>query len=291
MIELSQAEKNVLRAQNDRLSNDEFEAFLDAASRYSLNPMANQIYAQVRGQGDRRRVTYVTGIDGYRLIADRTKAYAGNDDPVFDDEKQVSKASVTVYKLVGGVRCPFTATARWDQYYPGDQLGFMWKRMPHLMIGKCAEALALRKAFPAEFIGLYTAEEMQQADNAEAISGRIPFDPEKMKERPKTDDVKPEPTKPQATAPEVVSHEPQTMDIHLLACKTVKGVTYMQFKDATDIGETKDEDVAREAAMCQGRDVTITYSAYHKDSNKDRLVYHVDKIEAKPLESEADNGN
>jgi hypothetical protein len=74
-------------------------------------------------------------------------------------------ATATVYKSVDGMRTAFTATAAWNEYFPGEAQGFMWKKMPYLMIGKCAEALALRKAFPAELSGVYTNEEMMQADS------------------------------------------------------------------------------------------------------------------------------
>jgi hypothetical protein len=74
-----------------------------------------------------------------------------------------AKATVTVYKAVAGQRCPFTATARWDEYYPGGKKGSQWHKMPYLMLGKCAEALALRKAFPKLLSGMYVAEEMDQA--------------------------------------------------------------------------------------------------------------------------------
>lgn len=143
-------------------TDDELKLFLHHASRAGLDPLAKQIYFQKR-QG---KMVIITGIDGLRLIAERTGKYAGNDDPVFDNEDRPTKATVTIWKIMNGVRCPFTASARWDQYFPGEQQGFMWKKMPHLMLGKCAEALALRKAFPAELSGIYSDAEMEQADKA-----------------------------------------------------------------------------------------------------------------------------
>jgi phage recombination protein Bet len=141
-------------------SDEELELFLYTCKRTGLDPLTRQIYCIKRGG----QMTTMTGIDGYRAIADRTGKYAGNDDPIFDSEQKPRRATVTVYKLVEGVRCPFTSTARWDQYYPGKSP--LWDKMPHLMLGKCAEALALRKAFPQDLSGLYTKEEMDQADVA-----------------------------------------------------------------------------------------------------------------------------
>lgn len=146
-------------------TDDELKLFLYTAKRTGLDPLARQIhFVKRKGQ-----MAIQTAIDGYRVIADRTGTLAGIDDAVYDteDADHPNKASVTVKKLVGGVICSFTATARWTEYYPGDAQGFMWKKMPYLMLAKCAEALALRKAFPADLSGIYTNEEMQQADRNE----------------------------------------------------------------------------------------------------------------------------
>ncbi len=148
-------------------SADELELFFHQARRAGLDPLAKQIYF-VKRQG--KGVVQV-GIDGLRLIADRTGQYAGSDDAEFTGTTPngyPSAAKVVVYKMVAGQRCAFSATARWDEYFPGDSQGFQWKRMPHAMLAKCAEALALRKAFPADMSGLYVHEEMEQAGNAEA---------------------------------------------------------------------------------------------------------------------------
>ncbi len=146
-------------------TDDELKLFLAVCSRTGLDPFRKQIYFIKRWDTKQGREvgSAQTSIDGLRSIAERTGKYAGNDDPAFDDEKLPRKAMVTVYKMVEGQRVPFTASARWDQYFPGDKVGFMWKKMPHLMIGKCAEALALRKAFPAAMAGVYIQEEMAQS--------------------------------------------------------------------------------------------------------------------------------
>ncbi len=155
-------------------SADELELFFHQARRAGLDPLAKQIYF-VKRQG--KGVVQV-GIDGLRLIADRTGQYAGSDDAEFTGETKSgypAAAKVVVYKMVSGQRCPFGATARWDEYFPGDSQGFQWKRMPHAMLAKCAEALALRKAFPADMSGLYVHEEMEQAGEAPATLVATPL--------------------------------------------------------------------------------------------------------------------
>src|ERR1700743_2658465 len=153
-------------------TNDELQLFLYASKKTGLDPLTRQIYAVKRWNqaAGREVMTVQTGIDGYRLIADRTGKLAGISDYAYDSEegKNPNKASVTVKKLLeGGVIAEFTATARWSEYVQlkNGKPTTMWEKMPYLMLGKCAEALALRKAFPADLSGVYTAEEMSQADN------------------------------------------------------------------------------------------------------------------------------
>lgn len=155
--------------------------FLHVCRRSGLDPLTNQIHLVVRRSNRGARGTVQTGIDGYRLIADRTGRYAGSSDPVFNDtmtqyefkksgDKYPTTATVVVKKITGDLSNPiiaeYPATAEWEAYYPGSSQGYMWDKMPLLMLGKVAEALALRKAFPGELSGIYTNEEMDQANSA-----------------------------------------------------------------------------------------------------------------------------
>ena len=147
-------------------NDDELSLFLHDCQRQGVHPLDRLVHPTIRvnRSNGERRYTAITSIDLMRSRAEETGAYAGNDDPVFAGEPMSSafSATVTVYKMVANQRCAFTATARWSEYKP-ERDDFMWKRMPHTMLGKCAEALALRKAFPRQLAGLYGKEAMDQA--------------------------------------------------------------------------------------------------------------------------------
>ena len=148
---------------------DELALFLIVANKTGLDPFSKQIHFVKRKakqkDGSYQEVGAIqTGIDGYRAVAERSGGYAGSDEPIYDTEeaKRPNKATVTVYKIIQGVRCPFTASARWVEYCPPTPMDFMWNKMPYLMLGKTAEALALRKAFPNDLSGIYVDTEMER---------------------------------------------------------------------------------------------------------------------------------
>jgi len=167
--ELTQQDINLLISANvlpKDIPTEMVKFFLAFCKQTNLNPFKRQVYIVPRYSSAKKGMTYTiqTGIDGYRAIADRTGICAGIDDPVYDSEEKPTKATVTVYKMVNGMRCPFVASARMAEYRPLPPNDTMWNKMPLIMLGKCAEALALRKAFPNELSGTYTDEEMQQAE-------------------------------------------------------------------------------------------------------------------------------
>jgi phage recombination protein Bet len=178
---------------------DEFELFIHTARHLRLDPLRKQVYAFVfsKDKPEKRRMSIITAIDGFRAIADRTGCYRPDDDePVYEIDPMMKsevnpiglvKAVVRVFKFSHGEWHKVTASAYWDEYAPikeewasGDDgrrrpTGKMtldtsgnWGKMPRLMLAKVAEALALRKAWPDDFAGVYAAEEM---DRAKAVDG------------------------------------------------------------------------------------------------------------------------
>lgn len=151
-------------------TDDELALFLYTAKRTGLDPLARQIYCIKRWNSalNKSVATLQTSIDGYRLIADRTGAYAPGRVATYtyDADHQIVSATAYVMKYVQGHWHEVAAEAFWDEYVAIDRNGSitrMWKEKPHIMLSKCAEALALRRAFPAELSGLYTSDEMGKA--------------------------------------------------------------------------------------------------------------------------------
>jgi len=135
-------------------------------SQLGCDPMGRMIYAI-----ERKGVwSLQASIDLFRAVAEASTDYAGQIGPFWCGEDGVwvdawLKKTPPVAAKVGvertGFKNPLFAVARFDEYAAG---GPMWQKMPSTMISKCAEALALRRAFPAKLTGLYTSDEMQQAD-------------------------------------------------------------------------------------------------------------------------------
>ena len=160
----------------DRAHPAHLATFFHQVRRTGLDPFARQIYMITR-QGN---PTIQTGIDGFRVIARRavdttgeTLGYGetmwanakGEWVDVWLQEGHPAAAKVTVYRNGQS----FSAVALYSEYVALKRDGkpnTFWQNKAALMLAKCAEALALRKAFPQDLSGLYTSDEMDQADQA-----------------------------------------------------------------------------------------------------------------------------
>jgi phage recombination protein Bet len=166
---------------------DELALFIEQCRRTGLDPFARQIYSVRRKQWNSTSRSYEeaqviqVSIDGFRLVADRTHKYAGQVGPwwcgadgawkeVWLNDEPPSAAKVGV--LRHDFHQPLFAIALYKSYVQVNGHGepiSRWKSDPAGMLAKCAEALALRRAFPNEMSGLYTTEEMGQVDNPTTV--------------------------------------------------------------------------------------------------------------------------
>ena len=150
---------------------------------YRLTPVKRQIHIQKRWTKNGDVISPLVTIDGLRGIAERSDKYAGQVGPFWcgEDGKWSDvwlKATPPLAAKVGVYKNSFKdalySVAKFEEYCQLSKEGKatgLWVKMPDLMIAKCAEALALRRAFPDELGGLYTKEEMEQADNPKVVAG------------------------------------------------------------------------------------------------------------------------
>lgn len=189
-------------------NNDEFDLFVTVARNAGLDPFRKQISALVfnKDKPDKRRMAIVTTIDGLRVIAARSRRYRPDEDePQFEIDPAVKgptnpvglvKAVVRIHigddQREGGWK-PVTGVAYWDEFAPlkdewaenpdtgrrgptGKRTldtGGNWGRMPRVMLAKCAEAQALRKAFPEDLSSLYERAELDQAQIIDVTPSEI----------------------------------------------------------------------------------------------------------------------
>lgn len=152
--------------------------FFHQCARTGLDPFARQIYMIGRKTKDNDdkwivKQTIQTGIDGFRLIARRASdhrketlgyiedAWCG-DDGVWKDVWLSSEPPAAAKVTILRNGAPFPAVAIFSEFKQTTRTGEltkMWREKPAHMIQKCAEALALRKAFPQDLSGLYTTDE------------------------------------------------------------------------------------------------------------------------------------
>lgn len=171
----------MLASKKSEPSNEELMYFMTVCNQSGLNPMRNEIYGIYRGG----KLTIQSSIDGLRAVAERSGKFGGSDEPEFKygENGELVSATVTVKKIVEGVVVPTTRTALWTEYYGGVTSNPIVKKMPTVMLAKCAEAQALRAAFPNTG-QIYTEEEMIQAETitpAKADSKDVKAEIEKAK--------------------------------------------------------------------------------------------------------------
>jgi len=136
-------------------SPEQFMLLLELAKRYQLDPFARQIWATPMG--------IFVGRDGFLVLAHRSGYFDGMETVTEERDGKLFSATCTVWHKQ--MSHPFRVTVRMEEFYrptpPGKKPG-AWDKMPYVMLQKCAESHALRRAFC--ITGLYDEAEFEPAE-------------------------------------------------------------------------------------------------------------------------------
>lgn len=137
---------------------DELKLFLYRCQHMGLDPLKPGMVHFIKyGTGPG---TIVVGIEGFRSIAARTGKISGIKRGVIKEDGKLVAGWCEVYR--SDWQHPAREEVPFAEYNTGKG---PWSKMPETMIKKVAEAAALRMAFPDDLGGVYTKEEMDQAES------------------------------------------------------------------------------------------------------------------------------
>lgn len=234
------------------------------------------------------RDVIMPGVGLYRTQAARTGQYAGVSKPEFGPTKALEYEAtiwedgdngrrqkrtvrmtveypewceVVVRRLVSGHPCDFPAREYWLENYAtkgsdGAEPNAMWKKRPFGQIAKCAEAQALRKAFPEQTGSQPTAEEMEgksldfdengagpQLESARKPAVAMPQAKAPVTEAEGPTDVEAKPSAPTAPAAEGGTDAATVGEIAYLTKKlTAKGWSAAQAREAAGLDQAESLD-------------------------------------------------
>lgn len=160
-------EQMILKTFLGGATKEEAVVLLETVRRRRLDPFSRQVYFVKRYDMQKREEVWAiqTSIDGLRSIAERTGKYDGQSEPVYGEDEAGKFCKVTVYRKDWSPGRGATGVAYLSEFIQKKKDGTVtrfWVQMPRLMLAKCAEALAIRKAFPEDTGGLYIGEEMRE---------------------------------------------------------------------------------------------------------------------------------
>jgi phage recombination protein Bet len=204
------AQIQLIQRMNPDCNSVEFDQFLHVSAQLGLDPLRKQIYAFVfnKDKPDRRRMSIVIGIDGFRSVAKRSGEYRPDtraprftyDPSIANDATNplgLVSAEVSVFQHSHGAWHEVTAVAYWDEFAPIVEGGKWvsgedgrrqfrkdgtmqldpnkdnWRKMPRVMLSKCAEAQAIRRAWPEDLSAIYSDEEIDRAKTIDLTATEI----------------------------------------------------------------------------------------------------------------------